>query len=105
MASTFGMSEVHRAVLRRNRVFLLRNIEPSVILCSQLKADGVLTRSMMETVLFQLTTSGKNAVLLDTITRRGSDAFKNFVKALKVSQQNDVAAFLEKCAQEINLSN
>ena len=81
----FGMSEKHREVLRKNRVFLVENIVPTYSLFNQLRADDVLSEEMIESILTRPTTRGKISALLDLLTRRGPNAFTNFISLCMIN--------------------
>lgn len=99
----FGMSDKHREVLRKNRVYLIGNILPTYSLFNQLQADEVLCEDLVETILAQPTRRGKISTLLDLVTRRGPKALPNLIKALVISRQFNTACYLEDAVQKVNI--
>lgn len=77
------MEDIHRDILRKRRDALLRDIEPLKLLNSL----DVLDDDDREEVKMQKTRTERAETLLDMLTRKGPDAFQNFVAALSRSQR------------------
>lgn len=77
------MEDIHRDILRKRRDALLRDIEPLKLLNSL----DVLDDDDREEVKMQKTRTERAETLLDMLTRKGPDAFQNFVAVLSRSQR------------------
>lgn len=96
----YAMSDHHRAVLRRNRVFLLKNVMINDLLFDHLQEDNIITEDMREYIFNNTTTRRRIGELLDIIPKRGPKAYECFIKALVASDQYNTARFLEEAARQ-----
>ena len=74
------MEDKHRTILRHYRGIIEKNLEPNNILS---KLVTILTETDEEEIKAHLTTKGRCEKLLQIISRKGPNAFKVFVEALK----------------------
>jgi hypothetical protein len=80
--------------LRVNRVALVRSMD-STPLIDHLLAANIFTRSMAEEFAAKITTSDKNAYILDILPRRGPTTEQIFLKALVDTHQRHLAALFD----------
>ncbi|XP_067020541.1 uncharacterized protein [Acropora muricata] len=90
------MKDKHRLILRHSRVSIGRNLEPNNILS---KLVTVLTETDEEEVKAQLTRQARCEKLLEILPRKGPNAFKVFVEALK-EEANHLADVLIEADRE-----
>ncbi|XP_035693310.1 uncharacterized protein LOC118427571 [Branchiostoma floridae] len=89
------MTEPHCKLLTKNRLQLLRNVDPDdVINC--LVQDDVISTRYAEEIRGQQTTRGRVGMVLDYLPRRSDAAFHFFKRALLTTNQNHVANLLEE---------
>ncbi|CAH1239927.1 CASP2 [Branchiostoma lanceolatum] len=91
------MEKRDREILRRNRIFLLDNIESLDRLLSELLAAdiAIVNDSMVDSVQSNPTKERRISALLDLLPRRGPTAFSAFCVALRRTDQGFVADQLE----------
>ena len=78
------MEERHRKVLRKLRLEIARKINVRGI-TEELFSGGVLDENDRQEILAETTTQYKALHLLDLLPRRGSEAFREFMQALRGS--------------------
>ncbi|XP_019623612.1 PREDICTED: caspase-7-like [Branchiostoma belcheri] len=93
------MQEAHREILRKNRTFLVRELEPK-LLYDYLVEHGIYNDVMLEDIRAERTRFDQSTKLLTSLTRRGRDAFRVFCQALDDSGQYDIADRLLSRSQE-----
>ncbi|XP_068752730.1 myosin heavy chain, clone 203-like [Montipora capricornis] len=86
------MNETHRKLLKDEQPYLLRNLQP-IILVPHLHT--VLNEALRQEIEQEATTEKQVVKLLDILPRRGPRAFDEFIKALE-GQQNFIADYLKK---------
>ncbi|XP_078697691.1 caspase-2-like [Branchiostoma floridae x Branchiostoma belcheri] len=92
------MEKRDRETLRKNRVFLLDNIDSLDRLIDELLAAPdmpIVTESMMDSILSNPTKERKIGALLDLLPRRGPTAFTAFCAALRKTEQGFIADQLQ----------
>ncbi|CAH1239904.1 CASP2 [Branchiostoma lanceolatum] len=91
------MEKRNREILRRNRIFLLDNIESlDRLLAELLAADiAIVNDSMVDSIQSNPTKERRISALLDLLPRRGPTAFSSFCAALRRTDQGFVADQLE----------
>ena len=89
LVKTYSMSPAHADILRRNRVFLMHNLDVSIVLIQWLRSRRILTEEMVETIgcCRYATNTEKVVYLLDLLPRRGPNAFHQFVEGLIITNQ------------------
>jgi len=89
------MNKEHRMLLRKNRMALITDLEPKFVV-NYLYQEGIFSENDAEMARNPHKTRQERAeIILDTIPRRGPNAFDAFYKALLLSQSH--LAFLLKC--------
>ena len=76
------MEKKHKDLLRRNRVALVQDLEPTQLLNFLLQEDGGLSENDLETIKAQRTRRAQAEKLLDILPRRGPKSFDIFCRAL-----------------------
>ena len=76
------MEEAHRENLKRHRVALIRDLNPSPLLCAYLISEDVFTSADEERNSKKDTRQERAAHLLDTLTQKGPKAYNVFLTAL-----------------------
>ena len=76
------MEEKHRTLLRRNRLYLIDNLEPKAF-CDRLLQDGLITDDELDEMRGQPVRKEKVLLLLQQLPRKGPDAFDAFLKVLR----------------------
>jgi hypothetical protein len=79
------MEQLHRDLLRRNRVILVNGISNIGCILDSLHSTDTFTRSMIEEMKALGTETDKIRGILDSITRRGPLSFAAFLRALEIS--------------------
>ena len=86
----FGMLQVHKDMLRKNRLFLLDEMNPEPVI-QRLRQSNILTQLNMESINAVCPTNYyKNEKVIDILPKRGSRAFVYFCRALSASGQNHI---------------
>ncbi|CAH1277656.1 CASP2 [Branchiostoma lanceolatum] len=93
------MQEAHREILRKNRTFLVRELEPKLVY-DYLVEHGIYNDVMLEDIRAEKTRFDQCTKLLTSLTRRGRDAFRVFCEALDDSGQYDIVDRLLGRSQE-----
>ncbi|XP_078614782.1 caspase-3-like [Branchiostoma floridae x Branchiostoma japonicum] len=93
------MQEAHREILRKNRTFLVRELEPKLVY-DYMVEHGIYNDVMLEDIRAEKTRFDQCTKLLTSLTRRGRDAFRVFCEALDDSGQYDIADRLLSRSQE-----
>ena len=85
----YTMQQAHKDILRRNRVFLLRNMRVCDTLVGWLSSQRVLSMCMAEELHSPryATNTAKVGHLLDLLPMRGPNAFNLFVEGLVMTDQ------------------
>lgn len=90
------MSDVHKDILKRNRVFIIKHTEPNSLLFSSLLVNDVLTDTKLEELNYAIKSNyAKVSSLLDFLVKRGPHAFEYFIQALLISDNELVALQLD----------
>ncbi|XP_028663556.1 caspase-9 [Erpetoichthys calabaricus] len=87
------MDERHRRILQKNRVQLLKELEPS-LLYDGLIAKGVFTQDMIDEIQSKSVRRDCSRQLLTDLEGRGSQAFHLFLECLREAGQNRVVDIL-----------
>ncbi|CAN9515729.1 unnamed protein product [Ophioblennius macclurei] len=87
------MDETHRNILRRNRINLVRELNPSAVYDSLLE-KGVFTQDMIEEIQISGTRRDQASHLVRDLETRGSRAFPLFLECLQETGQLSLAAIL-----------
>lgn len=82
---------MHRDILRNNRAFLIKNMEPMKLLKH---LSTTLDETDDEQIKAQSTRGERSEKLLDILLRKGQNAFDEFVKALREVQSQYLAVTL-----------
>jgi caspase 2 len=78
------MEDRHRDLLRKQRVFILKNLRSVEMIVEHLYSSDVLTEDQKDAILLGKTTpTSQKAALLDTLPSRGPHAYEQFCSALK----------------------
>ena len=85
----FGMAQEHKDVLRKNRVFLLEELDPEPVI-QRLFQNNLISKTALEDIQALPTNYRKSVALLEQLTKRGPCAFANFCRALSASGQNHI---------------
>ena len=75
------MLKVHRRILLKNRVEVVKDLEPNDVL-DYLFQENILTENDIEIVKSERTRRARAEILLDTLPRKGPKAFTKFCEAL-----------------------
>ena len=86
------MDEKHRNILRHYRPYLLENLQPIKLLPY---LTSILDESDRQEVRQEATTEQQIDTLLDTLSRKGPDAFSEFINALE-RKQMFIARYLKQ---------
>ena len=86
----FGMLQEHKDMLRKNRLFLLDEMNPEPVI-QRLRQSNILTHLNMESIKAVCPTNyHKNEKVIDILPKRGPCAFAYFCRALSASGQNHI---------------
>ena len=85
----FGMAQEHKDVLRKNRVFLLEELDPEPII-QRLFQINMISKTALEDIQALPTNYRKSVALLEQLPKRGPCAFVYFCRALSASGQNHI---------------
>ncbi|CAH1774650.1 unnamed protein product [Owenia fusiformis] len=88
------MDPNHKKILIKNRVALI-DLDVNEEFIGNLKANGVLSRNMVEDIEVEQRRSRKAGVFLDILERRGENAFDEFYEALIKTEQGHLADILK----------
>ena len=85
----FGMAQEHKDVLRKNRVFLLEELDPEPVI-QRLFQNNLISKTALEDIQALPTNYRKSVALLEQLPKRGPCAFAYFCRALSASGQNHI---------------
>ena len=81
----FGMSQEHKDMLRKNRVFLIEELDPEPII-QRLFQINMIPKATLEDIQALPTNYHKCIALLDQLPKRGPKAFQNFCRILSANR-------------------
>ncbi|ESO07909.1 hypothetical protein HELRODRAFT_169612 [Helobdella robusta] len=84
------MNEEDRRKINSNRVYLLRNLDVSIVLLACLRSCKVLLQDHEDQINLLPTNAKRCAFLVDLIPKRGPEAFQHFMDALEESGQGHI---------------
>ena len=82
----FGMLQEHRDMLRKNRLFLLDEMNPEPVV-QRLYQQNMMSQIVLESIQALPTRYEKNAALVNYLPKRGPKVFQLFCRALSASGQ------------------
>ena len=85
----FWMAQEHKDLLRKNRVFLLEELDPKPII-KRLFQINMISKTALEDIQALHTNYRKSVALLEQLPKRGPCAFAYFCRALSASGQNHI---------------
>jgi hypothetical protein len=88
------MEEVHKTILRENRVALINNLRCDDDIMDKLQQDGILTDYAVEELHITRNRFDRNRLFISILQRRGPNAYKCFVKAVISTKQHEVYKLL-----------
>jgi hypothetical protein len=90
-----AMLQVHKDSLRKNRVELVKHLRVDEEFLTVFLDNSILTSDMKEDIENCGTRQQKATKFLDTIQRRGNNAFPRFILALRETDQQDLALMVD----------
>ncbi|XP_061591044.1 caspase-9 [Cololabis saira] len=96
------MDEQHKKILQRNRIILVKDLDPSGLYDALLE-KGVFTSDMIDEIKSSGTRRDQARQLVRDLETRGSRAFPLFLDALQESGQHSLAQILQTDAPTIHL--
>ncbi|XP_052345192.1 caspase-2-like [Oncorhynchus keta] len=94
MLGECGMLERDRRGLRKYAVTLCKEMVVDELFIQSLQTDDILTDSMAESILAELTSHKRSWRLLSLLPKRGPRAFSSFCSALRDTEQQHLCALL-----------
>lgn len=95
------MDERHTKLLKKNRVTLVRDLEPRGMVLDVLYEDGVLTENDLEQISNGRSRKERCQMLLAMLPTRGPSAYGSFRRALHSGQYDHLADSLENVTPDI----
>ena len=90
----FGMSQEHKDMLRKNRVFLIEELDPEPII-QRLFQINMIPKAILEDIQALPTNYHKCIALLDQLPKRGPKAFQNFCRILSAVGQPHIRSKIQ----------
>ncbi|XP_068188579.1 caspase-9 [Antennarius striatus] len=96
------MEEIHKNILRRNRINLVTQLDP-LILYDSLLEKGIFTQDMIETITRSGNRRDQARQLAMDLETRGSRAFPLFLECLQETGQQSLASLLRNGGPDVQL--
>ncbi|CAG2230323.1 unnamed protein product [Mytilus edulis] len=91
-----GMSKKHSQILQTCSEHMVNNLYNVDMICEYLEVDDILTEEIRDTIKHKNGRQKQTKELLSLLPFRGEKAYERFIEALKITENTNVAHYLEQ---------